>query len=129
EACGYGVMDKDARPTPLFHAKKLCAQYVRYGDRISFPEWERDGSALDAVVAHGDGGRRSALLVHKKEGTATYPLADRAGGLEDCRALLKIDGGTGGGVVRAACDGTVTFAGYGVAVVTNAVLSRDGEGT
>jgi hypothetical protein len=128
EDCGYGVMDKDARPTPLFHAKKLCAQYVRYGDRISFPEWERDGAALDAVVAHGDGGRRSALLVNKKEGPATYPVAELAGGLEDCRVLLKIDGGTGDGVVRTVCDGTVSFEGYGVAVVTNAVPSTNGDG-
>src|SRR5713226_1496396 len=64
DACGYGVMDKDARPTPLFYAKALCAQYIRFGDWISFPIIEQSHACLDIVVGRGDDGRRSALLVH-----------------------------------------------------------------
>jgi hypothetical protein len=42
--------------------------------------------------------------------------------------LLKIDAGTGGRVVEAPCAGTVTFEGYGVAVVTNAPLTPTPQG-
>ena len=50
---GYGMMDKNGAPWPVFHAKKLCAQYVRYGDWISFPNDEQGNPAVDVVVARG----------------------------------------------------------------------------
>jgi len=121
----YGAMDRDARPTPVFHAKRLCTQYIRYGDWLSFPTWERPSLAVDVVVARGEEGRRSALLVHLKDEVATYGAAELDGALVDCRRLLKIDGGTGNQVVEMSCDGTVTFDGYGVAVVTNAAPRTD----
>src|SRR3989441_2696048 len=128
DACGYGVMDKDARPTPLFYAKALCAQYIRFGDRISFPIIEQSHADLDIVVGRGDDGRRSALLVHLKDEMATYAVSDLAGGLADCGMLLKIDRGTGNRAVELICEGMVTFEGYGVAVVTNAAPRTDERG-
>jgi hypothetical protein len=119
--CGYGVMDGEGRPTPLFHAKKLCAQYVRPGDWVSFPTGEQGSPDLDAVVARGEGGRHSALLVHTQERSAAYAVTELDGRLAGCTRLLKIDAGTGNRVVETACEGTVAFEGYGVAVVTNAV--------
>jgi len=121
DACGYGVMDKDAMPTPLFHTRKLCAQYLRYGDWLSFPTYDHGDPAVDVVVSRGQEGRKSALLVHLKDSAATYALSELASGLAECRVLLKIDGGTGNQVLETSCDGTVRFEGYGVAVVTNLV--------
>src|SRR5206468_2531149 len=48
---GYGMMDKHGEPRPAFYAKRLCAQYVRYGDWISFPTWEGTRTPVDVVVA------------------------------------------------------------------------------
>jgi hypothetical protein len=115
---GYGMLDKDGTPRPVFHAKMLCAQHVRYGDWLSFPNVERAGGALDAVVARGEGGPRSALFVHKKEEPRTYRVSELVPELVDGRCLLKIDGETGNQVVQAAYDGVLRFEGYGVAAVT-----------
>ncbi len=125
EACGYGVLDKDARPTALFHAKRLCAQYVRYGDWISFPADEQLVPGLDTVVTRGDDGRRSALLVHLRDERATYEIARIAGNLAGCHRMLRLDRGTGNQVVEMDCRDTVTFEGYGVAVVTNAAIPEN----
>jgi Glycosyl hydrolases family 39 len=118
DACGYGVMDKNAVPTPLFHAKKLCAQYLRYGDWLSFPKCGHGEPSLDMVVSRGQEGRKSALLVHLENNAATYGLSELIDGLAECRVLLKIDRGTGNRVVKSTYDGRVSFEGYGVAVVT-----------
>ena len=37
---GYGMLDEHGEPKPVFHAKKLCAQHVRYGDVIAFAPWD-----------------------------------------------------------------------------------------
>jgi len=74
---------------------------------------------VDALIARGEDGRRSALLVHLKEETATYGVSELSDSLGDCRTLLKIDGGTGNQVLQTACKGTIAFDGYGVAIVTN----------
>ena len=108
-------------PTPLFHTRKLCAQYLRYGDWLSFPTYDHGDPAVDVVISRGQEGRKSALLVHLKDSAATYALSELASGLAECRVLLKIDGGTGNQVLETSCDGTVRFEGYGVAVVTNLV--------
>jgi len=115
----YGIMDKNGETTPVFHAKKLCAGFIRYGDCISFPTCERGIASVDALIARGEDGRRSALLVHLKEETATYGVSELSDSLGDCRTLLKIDGGTGNQVLQTACKGTIAFDGYGVAIVTN----------
>jgi hypothetical protein len=118
---GYGMMNKHGDPFPVFYAKKLCAQYIRRGDWIDFPEF-RGRDQLDVVTSRGDDGRRSALFVHLKGDAATYNLSEITGGdgLADYRTLLKIDGGTENRIVQAPFDGRISFQGYGVAVVTNA---------
>jgi hypothetical protein len=128
---GYGMMNKHGEPWPVFYAKKLCAQYIRYGDWISFPTAEQGSPAVDAVVARGEDGRQSALFVHLKDEAATYAVAELAGNLADYRMLLKIDGGSGNRVVRMNYNGQVAFEGYGVAVVTTGESPADeaGHGT
>jgi len=78
------------------------------------------------MIVQGDGGRSSVILVHCEPRPATYDL-DRLtrGRLIDGPSLVKIDHETGNGVSTQRCDGRVTFAGYGVAVVTNAVAGCD----
>ena len=125
---GYGMLDQHGKPKPVFHAKKLCAQHVRYGDVISFTPWDRGNTSLDAVVARGDAGRLSAVLVHLSDRVETFSVSGLDQGLTDCDILLKIDEGTGNEVVRGRCDGTVTFEGYGVAVVTNTAPSEREDG-
>lgn len=122
--CGYGVIDGEGRPTPLFHAKKLFAQHVRPGDWVRFPTGDDSRADLDAVVARGDDGRQSTLLVHLQPDKAAYTVAELDGRLADSRRLLKIDAATGGCVVESACEGMVAFEGYGVALVTNARPGR-----
>jgi len=115
EACGYGVMDKSGTPTPLFHAKHLCSRYLRCGDRIAFPGPDPDESGLQIARVRGDDGRKSFVTVHLRDEPAEYVLADA----RDCGRLLKIDGATGNQVREETADGSVSFAGYGVAVLTN----------
>jgi len=118
---GYGMMDKHGEARPVFHAKRLCAQYIRYGDWISFPISEDSNRpGVDVVVARGEDERQSALLVHLADGPATYSVAELDPRLADCGILLKIDQETGNRVVQGCCNDTVAFDGYGVAVVTNA---------
>jgi hypothetical protein len=112
----YGLMDKAAGPTPAFHAKKLFTQYIRYGDRVSFPVAPQANAAVQIVTAQGEA-RRSLLLVHVKDEAASYAVP----GLTGYRTLLKIDRGTGNRVVSTTFEGTVPFEGYGVAVVTSHV--------
>jgi hypothetical protein len=122
---GYGMMTKDGEPQPVFHAKRLCAQYIRYGDWISFPTEEHSDSTVDAVVARSEDGRLSGLFVHLTDGIASCEVSDFDSYLENCPILLKIDEGTGNRVVEGESDGTVCFEGYGVAVVTNARSETD----
>jgi hypothetical protein len=116
---GYGMLNKHGDPRPVFHAKKLCAQHIRYGDWISFPTRTDDRPPVDVVVARGEDGQQSALVVHLQEQPATYEWAALAGDLPDCHRLLKIDASTGNSVVEARFDGTINLDGFGVAVVTN----------
>jgi hypothetical protein len=120
---GYGMMNKHGEPWPVFYAKRLCAQHIRHGDWISFPTCEPAGLAVDLVVARGEDGRRSALLVHLKDEAATYAVSELTGDRVDYRRALQIDHGTGNRVVERPYEGTVSFEGYGVAVVTT-----DGDG-
>jgi hypothetical protein len=131
DECGYGVLDKDGRPTPLYHAKRLFAEHVRTGDELRFFVAEERRAAIDGVIAWGEAGRRSALLVHLLDTEATYDLAELAGhDVAGFSTLLKLDRGTPGGPVAKPMSGTLTFEGQGVAVVTNvADASREDEDT
>jgi hypothetical protein len=117
---GYGMLNKFGDPRPVFHAKRLCAQYIRHGDWISFPPLGTDRPTVDVVSARDDDGRESALIVHLLERPATYAMSDVVPDLPAYRRLLRIDQGTGEAVVESDFDGRVTFDGYGVAVVTTA---------
>jgi hypothetical protein len=121
--CGYGVLDGDGEPTPLFHAKTLCAQSIRYGDWISFPDLERHPE-LDAVVARGEDGRRSTFLIHLADRAAPYELSELVGDCGDFHRLLKMDT-SGDSVTETVADGVIRFDGYGVAVLTNAPESPE----
>lgn len=116
--CGYGVLDGDGEPTPLFHAKALCAQSIRFGDWISFPDLERYPE-LDAVVARGEDGRRSVFLVHLADCADSYEISELAGDCCDLRRLLKIDGSSEGRVTETVANSVIRFDGYGVSVLTN----------
>jgi hypothetical protein len=115
---GYGMMNKHGEPWPVFHAKKLCAQHIRYGDWISFPSDGHDDS-VDVVVARGEDGRRSVLFVHLEDKAASYSVANITG-CADYQRLLKIDAGTSNNIVEAELDGMVRFDGYGVAALSSA---------
>ena len=126
DACGYGVIGPDAKPTPLYFAKRLCAQYIQYGDTVVLPALDGAAAGLDGMVVHGRNGRSSALLVHREPTAATYDLDEVTDGqVGDGRTLIKIDCDTGNTVATRPCDGSVAFAGYGVGVVTNEVAGSD----
>jgi hypothetical protein len=118
---GYGMMNQYGDPWPSFHAKKLCAQYVRWGDTTSFPTGESGNGSIDAVVACGDDGRRSVLIVHQKEESASYDLGRLVPGIAGLQTVLKIDDGSNNQIVRTNYDGKVQFEGFGVATVTTAI--------
>lgn len=115
---GYGMMTGAGVPRPSFHAKRLCAQHIRLGDWISFPNGGRIPPSLDVVVARGDDGRRSALLVHLRDEPATFSLADLDERLDGLDSLLVLDESSSGTPVAADSDGIVAFSGFGVAALT-----------
>jgi hypothetical protein len=126
DGCGYGVLDADAIPTPLFYARRLFAQYIRRGDRIIAPKLPANPTDLDGMIVGGDDGRYSAILVHREPCAATYDLGElTCGAFESRCTLIKIDSGTGNGVAVQACDGKISIEGYGVAVASNAVAGCD----
>ncbi len=116
--CGYGVLDGNGEPTPLFHAKALCAQFVRYGDLISFPNLDHLPN-LDAVAARNEDGRCSLLLVHLADDAASYDISELFGDWGVFHRLLKIDSTSGGSIVEKVTNGVIRFDGYGVLALTN----------
>ncbi len=122
--CGYGVLDAEAVPTPLFYTRRLFAQYIRRGDRIVASALA--AGPLDGMIVDGDDGRRSALFVHREPAEAIYDVAELTGGrLGDGGTLIKLASGARNGVSVQPYDGTIRIAGYGVAVVSNAVAGCD----
>jgi hypothetical protein len=115
---GYGMMNEEGDPWPSFYAKKLCAQHVRYGDSISFPTGQSGNGSIDVVVARGEAGRSSALVVHQKEEAASYDLAKLVPDIKGLRTVLKIDEGSNNQIVETGYDGRINFDGFGVAAVT-----------
>jgi Glycosyl hydrolases family 39 len=118
DAGGYGMMNRDGEPWPSFHAKRLCAKYIRHGDWISFPTGPTGNGTVDIVVARGQDGRRNVLVVHQKEEREKVDIASLVPGITDLRTVLKIDGTTNNQTTHAVYDGTICFDGFGVAVVT-----------
>ncbi|HET8579473.1 MAG TPA: hypothetical protein VFL31_00595, partial [Nitrospiraceae bacterium] len=118
DAAGYGMLDPNGMPTPVFHAKRLCAQSLRYGDWVAFPVDGPGSHALEVAVSRGEDGRRSAVLVHLRDEVATYEASGWAEELGDGLGVLKLDRGTGNRILTKPWEGRLTFDGYGVAVVT-----------
>lgn len=116
----YGLISMHGEPTTAGFAKQLFAQHVRHGDLVRFPAHRLEAPEIDAIVAAGAGGRLSGVFVNTAERVAELPATawDRA--LDACDAVLRLDAGTGGRIVRAGFDGTVRIEGRGIAVVTNA---------
>jgi hypothetical protein len=121
---GYGMINKHGEPWPSFYAKKLLAQHVRHGDSISFPTGEHGNGSVDVVVACGDGARRSVLVVHQKEESASYDLGALVPDLTGLRTVLTIDNGSSERIVETSFEGRVHFDGFGVAAVTMASAAR-----
>jgi hypothetical protein len=117
--CGYGMLDGVGKATPLFYAKALCAQTVRFGDWISFPDLEGYAD-LDAVVARGEDGQRSVFLVHKADSPASYEFSELMDDGWGPLRLLKIDGASEGRVMETVASRVIRFDGYAVAALTNA---------
>jgi hypothetical protein len=114
----YGLMSIDGEPTPACLAKQLFAQHVKYGDRIRFPE--PFAPDIDSIVAWDGQGRRSGVFVNTTARPCELAGAAWDKGLDACRELLWLDGGTGGRLARAPYDGSIRLNGYGIAVATTA---------
>jgi hypothetical protein len=125
DACGYGILNPAAEPTPLYHAKRLCARHVRYGDWIRFPILGNSRREWDAVVACGPGGRRSLFVVHLADVGGTLGVGELEPGLADGSFVIRLDASTGGRPVVQSEGAPVNIEidGYGVAVVTNVLES------
>jgi hypothetical protein len=120
DACGYGMLDPNAEPTPLYHAKRLCARHVRYGDQIRFPVQGAARREWDAVVSYGPHGRRGIFVVHLADRPSLLRLADLDPGLGEGGYLIKLDAATTGEpAILPAREGKIELEGFGVAVVTN----------
>ena len=91
---------------------------MRFGDRVTFPTGHGPRNGLDIVLARGDDGRTSALLVHVDEQPATYSMNDLPAELAACRTLLQVDAANPDQVVKSPLDGRISFAGHGVAMLT-----------
>jgi len=115
---GYGMMNERGEPRPSYHAKKLCAQHVRYGDFISFPTGDAGDGGIDAVVAAHQDGTRNILIVHQRDEAATYEVAKLAPTVDGLRTVLKLDHASNDRIVETTYEGTIHFDGFGVAAVT-----------
>lgn len=122
------MMNKRGDPRPAYYTKKLCAQYVRHGDLIWFPESGETRHDVDVVGACGDNGRVSGLFVHLRDDAACFQVSDFDSRFKDCGTLLKIDEESGNRIVKMDCTGAISFHGYGVAVVTNQITHSDPDG-
>src|SRR5258707_14475188 len=107
DACGYGVLGPDAAPTPLYFARRLCAQYIQYGDAIVTPALDHGGAGLDGVVVRSSNGRSSAVLVNREHTATTYDVSESTRGeLRDSCALIKIDCQTCNALTAGRCEWT-----------------------
>lgn len=115
----YELLSRDGTPTVAGLAKQLFAQHVKYGDCIRFPESRTRDTAIDAILAWNDAGRRSCVFVNTSHRTVTLSAGDWDADLSVCNETLKLDRATNDRVVALPFDGAVTIDGYGIAVVTN----------
>jgi hypothetical protein len=121
----YGLISMKGEPSPAGLAKQLFAQLVRFGDRVRFPAYHTGYPNLDALVASGDDGQLTGVFANTGREPLVLRAADWDGGLAACRDLYKVDTGTGNKVVKEPFSGTIRLDGYGVAVVSNAVIEPE----
>ncbi len=121
----YGLIGMNGEPTPAGLAKQIFAQQVRHGDFVRFPQNRLDAPEIDAILVEGAGGHRGAVFVNLSARARTIDTAAWGIDLGGCGDLLLVDTGTGNSVKRSAFNGTIRFAGYGVAAVTNAADNID----
>lgn len=115
----YGLIGMNGDATPAGLAKQLFARHVRRGDQIAFPGCHAASRDIDAIVACGEGGRRSLVLVNTTEREAALAVGDWDAASARCRDALVLDEATGAVIVRQRCDGMVRLKGCGIAVVSN----------
>ncbi|MCV0368144.1 hypothetical protein [Filomicrobium sp.] len=114
----YGLLTNDGVPTPPALAKQIIAQHVRRGDLIHFPSQDPELCGIDAVVAQGENGRTSVVLVNTHPTTRRIELPRIGGGAERCHDGLRLDAATGGRVTRVQAADTITIEGYGLAILS-----------
>lgn len=116
----YGVLSHLGVPTPAALCKQIIAQHVRRGDLIRFPDPGGQFAGVDAVIARrAADDRRSVVLVNTLPRRLSIDLGLLGSDIGHCRDVLRMDGETGGRVVREQCRRpAVTIEGHGVAVVS-----------
>jgi hypothetical protein len=116
----YGLLSHLGDPTPVALAKQIVAQHVGRDDLVRFPACDGHLDGVDAVVARrATDDRRSVLLVNTLPRRRTIDLGLLGSDIGHCSDVLRIDGGTGGRVVRDACRGQVVMLdGRGVTIVS-----------
>lgn len=120
----YGLLGNLGNPTPAALVKQLVAQHVRRGDLVRFPDADPSLPGIDSVIARNAEGRLSVVIVNTLPQSREIDLATLGSGLENCRDLVRLDGGTSERVVRMTRHGAVRIDGYGVVIV-----SEDCSGT
>jgi hypothetical protein len=92
DRCGYGVIGPDATPTPLYFARRLCAQRIQYGDAIVIPTLDSAGAGLDGRVVRDYTGRPSAVFVQRTDWRHLRCRITRGELGRNC-VVIKIDAG------------------------------------
>src|SRR5262249_17877270 len=73
DAGPYTALDAAGGTTPTYEAKQFIAQFVRFGDVLSFPLDEEPEPELDAVLAAGED-HRVAVVVHRGRNPRSFEL-------------------------------------------------------
>jgi hypothetical protein len=114
----YGLINKNGAATPVYHAKKLCTQHLRFGDWISFPHLLQENRDLDLVFSRAPDGRRSLVVAHVGPGKRTCPISEALNLPTGSSLLQKIDERTRNRIVTEPFGGIIEFNGYSVAAVS-----------
>jgi hypothetical protein len=121
----YGLISMRGEPSAAGLAKQLFAQLVRFGDWVRFPTYRPSLPNVDVLVVSGADGHLGGVFVNTGREPCTLRAADWDDSLRPCRELFRVDASTGNAVVKEPFAGTIHLDGYGVAVVSNGVISPD----
>jgi len=103
--------------TPQHLAKQLCANFIRAGDDLAFPELPSAQGRADIVLVTSPEHHLRAFVVNRRNEPLTLSLRDLPM-LQQCTHLSKIDTTTKGKIVESRFDDVLRLDGYGVAVLT-----------